>query len=1236
MSGTTILETLLIKIAADAGSYSKDLQKIVADTKKAMGEIGTLVTKATDPGKDAAARFAARAKAANKEAAQDVARAQKTDAVIAANHVKTQLGALDAVAKNRASLQANHDKILKNSFALEQKIGVDAAQAAAKQKAALQENHSRIVKNSFALEQKEADKVYNKRVSDFERLAAHTDRIRANSARLEQAENERVIQHRNRIRRNSAELEQRENLRLLREQRDAAVAHAEARAVIGRNIASRAPGVLRGAASGTTRVGTALTAAITAPALALGGASVNSFAQFDDAITRAVAVAGGVSDGMRKKMVDNAKAIGRSGIISSTDLAKGYMHLVQAGLSAAEATEALGKTQKFAVAGAMDMEHAIEMLIRSQTVLGKRDNDPAKNAENMMRVSDLFVRAANKSTASIEDFARATITKSGASARVLKMEMEELVATQVVLANSGIKAELAGEQLAIVMRDTQAASIKHREVWERFGIAAYDAAGKYRGLIPIIKDLERATGGMSDEQRKTTLKLLGFQERSVLATYVLLGLSGQMEAAYKDLKNLGNETERVAKIIESSFLSQLKILWNQLTVIAQEIGEVLAPYLKRMSEYVQRASKWWGSLSDSAKKALVAFVALAAAAGPLIVAVGMFIGSLAAVASGIAAVVALGPEVVLALTGIGAGAVATGAALAAMGAGLVRAFQKMNDPKGYQEFNDQIAKMLGVARDMFRAFGEWTYEYFVPRMKEAAHEAGKVAAQAFKEAFLGGGKVYAQDLIDKHERNITELKGEKEITPRARATQAARIRREQTEIDRLRPIAAAEHNERFPSGPNLAHTFGRIIENAYGSNKPIARAPQTNNGSFLSGLFGRGGNSSTTATGGRGNPSAGKAGAVDALHSGSEAFEYYTKEASDARKENDRAEKVIAKLTASLKEQIATVGMSHHQITIWRLEQKLLNEGLDEEEKKDLAVWKSKIKHVEALEKEAKAIEKARTAAERLAEKHRSPQKEFKEEKAVLENLLKTGKIKKGVFDAALAELKEGLGKTHHVNVKLHILDNKSAEEAMINHIFGGGGNASEGDFGPDVARAARKDAFEEARGARAAEFFGGKAGRSPKEARDARKALRLAKIEEDRVAGLEAERVGSFGTSIPGLTVGGKELAGGGGEEGFPVHPVSAAIRAAAAAVAGARGSATSLRQTGIGPFGVPLPSTAKPAVEPSVGGAIIGSIKSFFGSSSEEDKKTAALQLNTQALVANTEATKKNETSLSPAGIG
>jgi TP901 family phage tail tape measure protein len=366
-------------------------------------------------------------------------------------------------------------------------------------------------------------------------------------------------------------------------------------------------------------LGKSLTMYLTAPLVAVGGLGVKVGADFEKSMTTSLAIMGDVSDELKKKMSDTARTVAKESTVSASEAAKAYYYLASAGLDAAQSVAAMPKVTKFAMAGQFDMSRATDLLTDAQSALGMTiRNDVVKNMENMTRLSDVLVKANTLANASVEQFSEALTNKAGAALKALGKDAEEGVAVLAALADQGVKAAEGGTQFSIVLRDLQTKSIQNRAAFDKMKISVYDANGEMRNMADIIGDLEKALSGMSDEQKKSTLLMLGFSDKSINAMLALLGTSNAIRNYEKQLRDASGITEDVANKQMQNFSDKVKILWHNLQDLGITLFEYLTPALNAVADRISSAIKWFSDLDSFTKKLIIDFGVFVAAIGPIL------------------------------------------------------------------------------------------------------------------------------------------------------------------------------------------------------------------------------------------------------------------------------------------------------------------------------------------------------------------------------------------------------------------------------------------------------------------------------------------------------------------------------------------------------------------------------------------------------------------------------------------
>jgi len=448
-------------------------------------------------------------------------------------------------------------------------------------------------------------------------------------------------------------------------------------------------------------VGKSLTMKVTAPIAAMAAVSVKAFGDFDDAMTKSLAIMTGVTPQLREEMKATARTMSTETTTSAKKLAESYFFLASAGLDAEKSLMSLDAVNTFAIAGTFDMAIATDLLTDAQSALGLSSKDATVHLKNMTRVSDVLTKANTLANATVLQFSKALTTKAAAALRDLNKDIEEGVAVLAAFADQGKKGERAGESLMMALRDLQRAAIRNEGAWKSMGLSIFDANEKMLPLADIIGQLSTRFDGMTDKGQKTAAMLLGFQERSFSALQTLFGTSEQIREYEKALRKAGGTTQRVADENMSSFNAQMKIFKNQIVDVAIDIGQVLAPMIKRLTDRMKEGIKWWKDLNQEHKELIVKLALFAAAAGPVLIVLGTLITMAGALIAAIATLKVAAATVFAALSGSAGMAVLAFIALVATIAAVVVAVKVAVDAMwGPGSFGQAIANVWNAFKTM--------------------------------------------------------------------------------------------------------------------------------------------------------------------------------------------------------------------------------------------------------------------------------------------------------------------------------------------------------------------------------------------------------------------------------------------------------------------------------------------------------------------------------------------------------
>ncbi len=248
-------------------------------------------------------------------------------------------------------------------------------------------------------------------------------------------------------------------------------------------------------------------------------------------------------------------------------------------------------------------------------------------AKDASRASDIFAAAQSKSNTNVDQLSEA-LKQAGPAAASMGQSLEDTSAVLGILANNGIKGSVAGTALNAMFRDLQKSAKDGAVSIGDTSVAVYDAEGNMRSIVDIIRDVESATAGMSDEQRAAALSGV-FQQES------LRGVNTLLNAGSEDLIDLQNElynssgaAQNMAEIMDDNMQGSLLALKSAVQEIAIQFFELGNGPLRSLIDWLTQTVRKFGEMDDSVKQTIIIIGGIIAAIGPLLIVIGTVISAI--------------------------------------------------------------------------------------------------------------------------------------------------------------------------------------------------------------------------------------------------------------------------------------------------------------------------------------------------------------------------------------------------------------------------------------------------------------------------------------------------------------------------------------------------------------------------------------------------------------------------------
>ena len=406
-----------------------------------------------------------------------------------------------------------------------------------------------------------------------------------------------------------------------------------------------------------TSTGKSLTKKVTAPIVGIGTAAMLVGSQYETSMSSVQAISGATGEDM-EKLRAVAREMGATTRYSASESADALGYMALAGWDVQQMTAALPDVLNLATAGQLDLAAASDIVTDMMSMFGMEATEAG-------RAADVFAAAQSNSNTNVEQLSEALIN-AGPAAAAVGYELEETSAILGIFADNGIKGGRAGTTLNAMLRDVQKNAEDGAVSIGKTSVAVYDAEGNMRSMSDIVQDVEKATKGMSDEQRNAALSGV-FQQQSLSGVNLLLtsGTEGLIELE-KKLDDSSGSAEEMAEIMDDNMQGSLLSMKSALEDVGISFFEMGEGPMRTVIDKITEAVRWFGELDPSIQQTIGIVAMLVAAIGPVLIVLGSVFGAIGKIITVVKTLIPIFKAVGLVIGGVSAPVLAVIAAIAAL------------------------------------------------------------------------------------------------------------------------------------------------------------------------------------------------------------------------------------------------------------------------------------------------------------------------------------------------------------------------------------------------------------------------------------------------------------------------------------------------------------------------------------------------------------------------------------------
>ena len=313
--------------------------------------------------------------------------------------------------------------------------------------------------------------------------------------------------------------------------------------------------------------------------------TIQTTAQFEQSMANVKAITGATGKEF-DTLTTFARELGATTMMSAQESADAMAFLGMAGWRTSEMMAGLPAILDLTVASGRDFATVADIVSDNLTAFGLTASDATM-------YSDALAYAMSNANVNMDTLGESLkyIAPVATSAGV---SMQEAVAMTMMLGDAGIKGSQAGTTLRTVMLNLTGANEKATAKLKELGVAVFDSEGKTRSFADIIRDLNKATEGMTDAQ-KTAIANTLVGKTAVSGFSVLLDQGADKLQAYTDgIHNSSGASAEMAEIMGDTLQGKVKIFESAMQDLQITIGNALLPTLTEGVESLTNFVTWLG------------------------------------------------------------------------------------------------------------------------------------------------------------------------------------------------------------------------------------------------------------------------------------------------------------------------------------------------------------------------------------------------------------------------------------------------------------------------------------------------------------------------------------------------------------------------------------------------------------------------------------------------------------------
>lgn len=340
------------------------------------------------------------------------------------------------------------------------------------------------------------------------------------------------------------------------------------------------------------KVVTAALAAGTAAVTAFIAESVKIGSSFEAAMSEVSAISGATGDDL-VALTEKAKEMGAVTKFSASESAEALKYMAMAGWKTEDMLNGLSGIMDLAAASGEELGTVSDIVTDALTAFGLKASDSGHFA-------DVLATASSNANTNV-GLMGATFKYVGPLAGAMGYSIEDLATGIGLMANAGIKGEMAGTQLRAMITNMVKPTDAMAVAMDKLGLSITDSAGNVKPFNELMLDLRDSFSGLSDAEKTQYAATIAGKE-AMSGMLAIVNASDEDFAKLTDaINNADGAADRMASTMQDNLQGRMEELGGGLETVKIQIYESLEKSLKKAADNgIKSVDKLSRSLKSSA------------------------------------------------------------------------------------------------------------------------------------------------------------------------------------------------------------------------------------------------------------------------------------------------------------------------------------------------------------------------------------------------------------------------------------------------------------------------------------------------------------------------------------------------------------------------------------------------------------------------------------------------------------